>query len=103
MEEQEKRIIEKERIRSVEEMNRKGGNSYEIVKYPQYKIDPRLKVDREFNMPDDKIYIGLGWDEDSTTKRKHYRKFINCELENCNEFYPEIERGGKKIIMSTPF
>ena len=31
------------------------------------------------------MYIGLGWDEDATTKRKHYRRFYPDELENVKE------------------
>jgi hypothetical protein len=44
-------------------------------------MDERLKVMREVNIPSDKLFIGLGWDEDETTKRKHYRQFHNDELE----------------------
>ena len=55
---------------------------------PTYKLDTRLKVDREQDPPSSKLYIGLGWDEDSTTKRKHYRQFYNDELENNPEVFP---------------
>ena len=47
------------------------------------------------------MFIGLGWDEDETTKRKHYRSFYPDELENNKEIFPkpspfdtyEIKRG----------
>jgi hypothetical protein len=32
-------------------------------------------------MPPAKMYKGLGWDEDKTTKRKHYRFVLDKELE----------------------
>jgi hypothetical protein len=47
------------------------------------------------------LYIGLGWDEDRTTKRRHYRKYYGDELENVKDIFPtpspfntfEIKRG----------
>jgi hypothetical protein len=30
-------------------------------------------IDREYDPPKDELYIGLGWDEDASTGRKHYR------------------------------
>ena len=47
------------------------------------------------------MFIGLGWDEDETTGRKHYRSFYNDELENNKDIFPkpspfdsfEIKRG----------
>ena len=33
------------------------------------------------NAPPDSLYMGLGWDEDATSKKKHYRKFYSCALE----------------------
>jgi len=47
------------------------------------------------------MFIGLGWDEDATTKRKHYRRFYPDELENVTDVLPvpspfqtyEIKRG----------
>jgi len=35
--------------------------------------------------PPESLYIGLGWDENATTKRKHYRRFYHDELENIKE------------------
>lgn len=55
---------------------------------PKYAKDERLKVDREVNPPPSALYIPLGWDEDSTTKRKHYRLYYNDELENNTEIFP---------------
>lgn len=57
---------------------------------PKYKLDKRLKVDREDMefKPSVDTYIGLGWDEDATTQRKHYRQYYNDELENIKEIFP---------------
>lgn len=59
-----------------------GEGSNLVVIMPQYKLDPRLKVDREVNIPPRELFIPLGWDDDAQTKRKHYRSFVPCELEN---------------------
>ena len=56
---------------------------------PRYKLDERLNVDRESFIPDPVLYQPLGWDDDSTTKRKHYRMFYNDELENIKEIFPK--------------
>jgi hypothetical protein len=34
------------------------------------------------------MFIGLGWDEDMETKRRHYRRFYPDELENVREILP---------------
>ena len=47
--------------------------------------DEILDVDRECNKPPESVFIGLGWDVDSTTKRKHYRRFYTDELENIRD------------------
>ena len=33
------------------------------------------------------LHIGLGWDEDSSSKRKHYRYYITGELENHKDIF----------------
>lgn len=60
-----------------------------IIIQPKYRLDERLGVDREYDPPSDALYIGLGWDEDKKTKRKHYRLFYNDELEEVEEVFPE--------------
>ena len=65
-----------------------GLDAFQVVIMPKYKKDPRLKVDRECDQPSKKLYVGLGWDEDSQTKRKHYRKFYGDELENIEDIFP---------------
>ena len=68
---------------------------------PQYKRDTELDVDREIDAPPESLFIGLGWDEDATTKRKHYRRYYPSELEKVKEVLPvespfesiEITRG----------
>jgi len=44
-----------------------------VIIMPKYKEDSRLKVDREYDVPPSSLYIGMGWDEDRTTGRRHYR------------------------------
>ena len=46
-----------------------------MIVMPKYKMDERLKVDREYGAPPKTLYIGLGWDENAETKRKHYRQY----------------------------
>jgi hypothetical protein len=52
---------------------------------PKYRRDTILECDREEGKPPESLYIGLGWDENATTKRKHYRRFYHDELENIKE------------------
>jgi len=56
---------------------------------PRYKKDVRLKVDKEILKPPNSLFFPLGWDEDSKTRRKHYRQFYNDELENIEDIFPE--------------
>ena len=42
-----------------------GQDAFSVVIKPQYKKDARLKVEREHTHPSNKLYLGLGWDEDS--------------------------------------
>ena len=45
-------------------------------------------VDKEYGKPPESAFIGLGWDVDAQTKRKHYRRFFPDELENIrNQFH----------------
>lgn len=69
----EKRLQNDERVRAQEDLIKQGDDAHKIVIMPKYKQDPRLKVDREVNPPPNAVYIGLGWDEDRNTHRKHYR------------------------------
>ena len=57
---------------------------------PQFTVDNRLKVDREINMPHKSMYMGLGWDEDRNSKRKHYRQFYTDELEFVKDIFPQV-------------
>ena len=52
---------------------------------PKYIHDDVLDCDRETEKPPEALFIGLGWDEDATTQRKHYRRFYPDELENVKE------------------
>lgn len=48
-----------------------------------------MDIDREVEGPPESLFIGLGWDEDATTKRRHYRRFYPDELENVKEVLPQ--------------
>lgn len=37
------------------------------IRWPTYKTDPILSVDREVDKPCEELFIGLGWDEDKET------------------------------------
>ena len=55
---------------------------------PTYKHDDRLKVDREVDFPPDSIFMGLGWDPEAVSKKKHYRRYYPDELENITDVMP---------------
>mmetsp|Transcript_30294 Transcript_30294/g.46317 ORF Transcript_30294/g.46317 Transcript_30294/m.46317 type:complete len:186 (+) Transcript_30294:2929-3486(+) len=107
----EKRIIEDDRKRAEEDLIKKGVDSTQTIIMPQYKEDARLKVDREINPPPKNMYIGLGWDEDKTTLRKHYRMYFNDELENNTDIFPqkspfhsyELQRGQSRGLKKGGF
>ena len=106
-----KRIEEDERLRAMEELNNQGDDGAKIIIMPEYQMDKRLKVDREVNPPPDTLFIPLGWDEDRTTKRKHYRQYYNDELENNKEIFPrpspfnsyQIKRGQSRGVSKGGF
>ena len=87
--EQLKRMKEDDRVAAEEAAFREGKDATHIILMPEYTEDHRLKIDREVNKPSEKLYLGLGWDEDGTTKRRHYRKFYADELENITEVMPK--------------
>ena len=51
------------------------------VTYPKYQFDEKMQIDREVNPPPKQLFLGLGWDEDKETGRKHYRRFYTKDLE----------------------
>lgn len=70
-------------------MIKQGDDAHKIIVLPKYKQDQRLKVDREVDPPPAAVYVGLGWDEDRHTHRKHYRQFYPDELENIKDIFPQ--------------
>jgi len=83
-----------------------GANVY----MPQYERDDFMQVDRECHKPPIEMFLGLGWDEDKDTGRRHYRRFYPDELENVREIIPnpspfntyDLKRGqsrGAKVSM----
>ena len=63
------------------------------VTFPKYKFDEKMHIDREVDPPPRQIFIGLGWDEDKDTGRKHYRRYYTKELEKVDTV----------LIKPTPF
>ncbi len=63
-----------------------GKESVKNIIEPKYEMDQRLKVYRESQGPPETLFLGLGWDEDPETHRKHYRRFYPKEL----ELVPEV-------------
>ena len=81
--------MEDNRKRDLEEYKNSQENAAaKNVIMPQYELDKRLMVYREVNPPPDSLFMGLGWDEDDQTKRKHYRRYYPDELENIKEVMP---------------
>ena len=74
-----------ERNREMEEFKRMGTATPSNVVMPKYQRDEILDVDKEYGKPPESAFIGLGWDVDATTKRKHYRRFFADELEEVKE------------------
>jgi hypothetical protein len=85
-----KGLEEDERLRAKAEYERQSGGSGKMtnVIMPQYTLDTRLNVDKEKNAPPKEMYIGLGWDENKETKRRHYRKYYATELEDVTAIFP---------------
>ena len=83
------------------------------ITWPKYEFDDVLAVDREVDIPPKELFLGLGWDEDSTTKRRHYRRYYNRELEKQKDVLPNESpfnqydlkrgqsRGAKKSFFGT--
>jgi hypothetical protein len=74
--------------RDVAEAREKAMATYKAtsnIVMPQYRRDEKLNIDREFDVPPETLFMGLGWDEDAETKRRHYRRYYPDELENITE------------------
>ena len=80
-----KRDADDERKREMEEFKASGHGTASNIVMPQYERDTILECDREIKKPPESQYIALGWDEDSTTNKKHYRRFYPDELENIRD------------------
>ena len=88
---QQKEDMEKA-ARDVAEAREKAMASYKQtsnIVMPQYRRDEVLCIDREFDCPPETLFMGLGWDEDSETKKRHYRRYYPDELENITEIMGE--------------
>ena len=88
--ERKQRMLEDRRSRDAQDLKKAlGKDSVKNTIEPKYEEDPRLKVDRETQIPPETLFLGLGWDEDRDTHRKHYRRFFPKELENVVEVMPK--------------
>lgn len=74
-----------------------------ITLMPKYEKDHKLNIDREINVPPESIYIGLGWDADANSKRKHYRMYYNTELEKVKEIFMDLEDNPDENAIASPF
>ena len=83
-----KRDADDERLRELEDFKRTGLSTNSNIVLPKYYRDETLEVDKEKDKPPESAFIGLGWDEDRTTERRHYRRFFPDELENIKNVLP---------------
>ena len=66
---------------------------------PEYKLDERLGVNREVNLPPSSLYIGLGWDPTPESRKRHYRRYYAQELEKVKEVMPVVSPFASYDIM----
>lgn len=57
-----------------------------VTRYPVYKTNKETQKVVEVDIPDPKFYMGLGFSKTPGDNKKHYRFYINNELEN-SEYY----------------
>lgn len=78
------------RLKNDEERKKAEANfeNCDNVIMPKYRLDEKMCIDREYDCPPEQMFIGLGWDEDATTERRHYRRYYPDELENCTDVLP---------------
>jgi len=63
------------------------GKEMRMLMRPKYEADPRLNCQRETDKPPTLIYEELGWDRTpgEGVGEKHYRRFVDRELEHATE------------------
>lgn len=59
-----------------------GSKGSQILIYPEYAYDERLKIHREINPPPESIYMPIGFNQTPEDEQKQYRRFYPDELEN---------------------
>lgn len=84
------REMTQQRERDEAEFKAKNKKAAKNVLYATYALDERLQVHREVNPPPASTFIPLGYDIEPGTneKKKHYRRFVPDELENCEQYMP---------------
>ena len=55
------------------------------VLIPKFKFDERLKVDKEVDIPSDKVFMPIGYNRARDDGKKQYRRYYPDELENIPE------------------
>ena len=90
-------------LKRVEELARIKAESEDGMKsivLPSYEWDDRLKIMREVKKPPPTVYTELGFNDEYTDGRKHYRRFYDDELENDKDIFKkptfhtfDIQRG----------
>jgi len=87
-EEKAKREAEDERKRAEAEMRRQHPKATRNLIMPTYKLNERLNVDVEVDVPPETLFLPLGWNPTSADKKRHYRRWYNTELETIKEIMP---------------
>ena len=78
-------------------MKSKGLNPNKIVQMPKYAFDERLKIYREITPPPPSMFIGLGFNENKDSEKKHYRRYFPDELEEVPIIMPHKPFHEEKI------
>ena len=67
---------------------KRGSESARNIIMPVYRLDKRLNVERETNIPPVTLFLGLGTDPEPNAQVRHYRRFYPKELELVEEIMP---------------
>lgn len=55
---------------------------------PKYKWDERLGIDREDQVPDNSLFVEIGYNRAPRDGLKHYRRYYTKELEKISDLMP---------------
>ncbi len=71
-----------------EELSHRKDGSSNVIK-PVYKLDSRLLVDVEVDIPSKDMFLPIGYNKEPTSDIKHYRRYYTKELEKVPQIMPE--------------